>query len=103
MLCIASLGLWYGTRTGYKILGYNLNDVLKQGQGDYYHVYFDGYNVLADDCHHDGTNHYEFRLIKDNVNIDVLLDKLYNGTATRNDINNYTTSLRRYVSAIYGW
>jgi hypothetical protein len=103
ILCIASLGLWYGNRTGYKILDNNLKSILYQAQGDYYHVYYDGYNVVAKDCHHDGTNYYTFRLIKDNVNIDNLLNKLYSGTATNNDINNYTKSLRDTVKRIYGW
>lgn len=103
ILCIANLGLWYGRKTGYKMLGNNLNEILTVAQGDYYKVFYDGYNVKAKDCHHDGTNYYTFRLIKDNVNIDNLLDKLYNGTATRNDINNYTNSLRNEVKSIYGW
>jgi hypothetical protein len=103
ILCIAGLGLWYGHRQGYKMLDNNLNSILYQAQGDYYHLYYDGFNVVADDAHHDGTNHYLFRLVKDNVNIDNLLDKLYSGTATNADINRYTKSLRSEVKAIYGW
>lgn len=103
ILMIASLGLWTGRYSGYKVINNNLNSILTQAQGDYYKVYYDGYNVRAKDSHHDGTNYYTFRLIKDDVNIDNLLEKLYNGTATRNDINNYTKSLRPYVQDIYGW
>ena len=103
ILVIANLGLWNGRKTGYKMLGNNLNEILTVAQGDYYKVYYDGYNIKAEDCHHDGTNYYTFRVIKDNVNIDNLLDKLYNGTATNNDINNYTKSLRDEVKQIYGW
>lgn len=68
IICIASLGLWNGRKSGYKILDNNLNSILNQAQGNYYHVYYDGYNVKAKDAHHDGTNHYIFRLIKDGVN-----------------------------------
>lgn len=104
ILIIADLGLWSGRYSGYKeINNNNLNSILNQAQGEYYHVYYDGYNIKANDTHHDGTNHYLFRLIKDNVNIDNLLEKLYNGTATRNDINKYTKSLRPYIKEIYGW
>lgn len=103
ILCIADLGLWHGRKTGYKLLGDNLNEILTSAQGDYYKVYYDGYNVCAEDNHHDGTNYYTFRVIKDNVNIDNLLNKLYNGTATYNDINNYTKSLRSEIKSIYGW
>ena len=103
ILCIASLGLWTGRHSGYKILDNKLNSILYQAQGSYYHVFYDGYNVVAKDPHHDGTNYYTFRLIKDNVNIDNLLIKLYDGTATKTDINNYTKSLRDTVRKIYGW
>ena len=103
ILCIADLGLWQGRKTGYKLLGDNLNEILTVAQGDYYKVYYDGYNVRAEDNHHDGTNYYTFRVIKDNVNIDNLLNKLYNGTATNNDINNYTKSLKSEIKSIYGW
>ena len=103
ILCISDLGLWHGRKTGYKLLGNNLNEILTVAQGDYYKVYYDGYNVRAEDNHHDGTNYYTFRLIKDNVNIDNLLNKLYNGTATNNDINNYTKSLKSEIKSIYGW
>jgi len=103
IICIANLGLWNGKHTGYKILGYNLKEILYQAQGDYYKVYYDGYNIKATDIHHDGTNHYTFRMIKPNMNIELLLTKLYNGTAQATDINNYTTSLRKYAKEIYGW
>lgn len=103
ILIIASLGLWHGIKTGYKIIDSNLKSILYQAVGDYYKVYYDGYNVVAEDAHHDGTNYYTFRLIKDDVNIDNLLDKIYSGTATNADINRYTKSLRSEVKTIYGW
>ena len=103
IILIASLGLWNGHKCGYKILDNNLNSIMYQAQGDYYHVYYDGYNVVARDSHHDGTNYYTFRMLKDNVNVDKFLDKLYYGKATKNDINNYTKSLRNEVREIYGW
>ena len=103
ILCIANLGLWHGRCSGYKMLDNNLKSTLYQAQGDYYHLYYDGYNLVAEDAHHDGTNYYTFRLVKDGVNINNLLDKLYSGTATNADINRYTKSLRSEVKAIYGW
>ena len=103
ILCIANLGLYQDRKTVYKLLGDNLNEILTAAQGDYYKVYYDGYNVRAEDNHHDGTNYYTFRVIKDNVNIDNLLNKLYNGMATNNDINNYTKSLKSEIKSIYGW
>jgi hypothetical protein len=103
ILVIADLGLWNGRRAGYKEMGNNLNNVLKTFCGEYCEVYYDGHNIVASDSHHDGTNYYEFRLIRDDKNIDVLKDKIYNDDFSRTDINNYTRSLAPFVKEIYGW
>jgi calcineurin-like phosphoesterase family protein len=104
ILCIASLGLWNGTRTGYKICKNNLKEVLFQGQGDYYKIMYNGNDVVAEDCHHDGTNYYTFRELREDTNYDILLDKLYSGEkVTQRLINKYTKSLKPYVKKIYGW
>ena len=104
ILAIADMGLWYGRRTGYKILGNNLNEVLTCGIGcDDKEIYCDGFNVLAKGYHHDGTNYVEFREIREDRNIDTLLDKIYNNEeVTRKEINYYTRSLRPYVKQVYG-
>lgn len=103
ILVIADLGLWNGRKSGYKVIGNNLNNILKTFCGDYYEVYFDGYNIRAKDTHHDGTNYYEFRLIRPDRNIEVLKEKIYNDDFSRQDINYYTKSLAPYVKEIYGW
>ncbi len=104
IICIANMGLWNGRRTGYKILGNNLNEVLTCGIGcDEKEVYCDAYNVYAQGYHHDGRNSVEFREIREDRNIDNLLDKLYsNEEVTRREINYYTRSLRPYIKEIYG-
>lgn len=103
VLCIADLGLWDGRHSSYRIMGNNLNNCLKAFQGDYCECYYDGKNIVATDAHHDGTNHYTFREIREDKNIDNLLSKIYNGTATSRDIGTYTRSLAPYVCDIYGW
>ena len=105
ILAIADMGLWYGRRTGYKILGNNLNEVLTCGIGcDEKEIYCDGFNVLATGYHHDGRNYVEFREIREDRNIDNLLNKLYNNEeVTRREINYYTRSLKPYVKEIYGF
>lgn len=105
IVAIANLGLWNGRRTGYKILGDNLNEVVSCGIGcDEKRVYCDRYNVLAEGYHHDGSNSVEFRELREDTNYDVLLDKLYSGVpVTRADIRKYTKSLRPYVKKIYGF
>lgn len=104
ILAIANMGLWNGRRAGYKVLGTNLNEVLTSGIGcDEKKVYYDGYNVCALGYHHDGYNTVEYREIREDRDIDKLLNKIYmNEPITRKEINYYTRSLRSYVKDIYG-
>ena len=104
IICIADMGLWSGRRTGYKILGNNLNEVLTSSIGcDEKEVYCDAYNVYAEGYHHDGRNNVEFREIREDRNIENLLDKIYSGQeVTRREINYYTRSLRPYIKEVYG-
>lgn len=104
VLMIASLGLWTGRHTGYKLTeSRNLNAVLEGFVGDFITVGSNGHNIVASDAHHDGTNYYTFREVREDRNIDILLGKLYEGKAKRADINRYTRSLARKVGEIYGW
>ena len=105
ILAIASMGLWNGRKTGYKILGSNLNEVLTSTIGcDEKEVYFDGYNIKAEGYHHDGHNFVEYREIKEGKNIDKLLDKIYmNKPISRSELNYYTKPLGKYVKQIFGW
>lgn len=68
---------------------------------DYCTYFVDNKNIKAVCNHHDGVNTYTFRSIKKGVNIDNLLSKLDNSSATKNDINRYTNSLYNYVKSIY--
>ena len=105
ILAIASMGLWNGRRTGYKILGFNLNEVLTSSIGcDEKEVYFDGFNIKAKGYHHDGTNYVEFRELKEDKNYDKLLNKIYdNEPISRQELNYYTKPLGKYVKEIYGF
>ena len=104
ILAIANMGLWNGRRTDYKILGNNLNEVLTSTIGcDDKEVYCDAYNVYAEGYHHDGRNYVEFREIREDRDIDRLLNKIYNNEEiTRREINYYTKSLRPYIKEVYG-
>lgn len=103
IIAIADLGLWNGRRSAYKLLGDNLNEVLGFCGCDYISVYYDQYNIKADLYHHDGTNHIEYRELKENTNYEVLLDALYNQEpVSREMIRKYTKSLRPYIKKVYG-
>lgn len=104
ILAIASMGLWDGRKSGYKILGNNLNEILTCEIGcDEKELYYNSYNVYAEGYHHDGRNYVEFREIREDRNIEKLLDKIYLGQeVTRREINYYTKSLRPYIKEIFG-
>lgn len=103
ILIIADLGLWNGRRQGYKILGTKVSDILSS-DADYVELYGDGHNIKATVSHHDGTNYYEYRVIREDRNVENLLDAIYNGEEiTRKKLNYYTKSLYKDVAKIYGW
>ena len=56
--------------------------------------------------HHDGTNHYLYRVYKDSASpsqIELLKEKLYRGTATRADITRVTRRLGDDIAKVYGF
>lgn len=109
ILVIADLGLWHGRCMGYKeIASGNIQDCLYCGGDiDYCTWYVDKLGDLrCDAIHHDGTNHLLYRTYKDGVRdsqIDLLKEKLYNGTATRADITRITRRLGDEIGKVYGW
>lgn len=105
IIAIASMGLWNGKSSGYKILDKNnLKEILYCGNKDFNHLYYDGFNVYKKASHHDDTNHIMFREVRPDVDIEKLFDKIYNSEPiSKATLNRYTRSLRRYVKQIYGW
>ena len=107
ILVVGDLGLWHGRRMGYKeIKSGNIRDCL-YSDTDYSTWYVDQLGDLrCDAIHHDGTNHYLYRVYKDGVTetqIDNLLAKIYEGRATRKDITRVTRRLGDEIAAVYGW
>ena len=104
ILIIADLGLWNGRKSGYKIIeSRNIKNILSS-QCDYVEWYGDGYNIRCTAHHHDGTNRYLYRVIREDRNIDKLLDAIYNGEEiTSSKLNYYTKSLYKDVANVYGW
>ncbi|MDD4509298.1 MAG: hypothetical protein PHY23_00020 [Oscillospiraceae bacterium] len=107
ILIVGDLGLWNGRHTGYKeIESGNIRDCLC-ADTDYSTWYVDKLGDLrCDAIHHDGTNHYLYRVYKDGVSdwqIDTLKNKLYEGRATRGDITRITRRLGDEIAAVYGF
>ena len=107
ILVIADLGLWTGRHSGYReIESGNIRDCL-YSEYDYttWYVDRDG-DFRCDDVHHDGTNHYLYRVYKDGATDEQreeLKDKLYCGTATPADIDRVTRRLGDEIGRVYGW
>ena len=103
ILLIADIGRWNGRVPGYKILGRNVSDIL-YSDADYIEWFSDGYNIKAVAHHHDGTNYYTYKEIREDRNIQCLLDAIYNGEEiSTSKLNYYTKSLNHYAKEIYGW
>jgi hypothetical protein len=104
ILIIGDIGRWNGRVSGYKIIdSRNIRDILYT-DCDYVEWYGDGHNIRCTAHHHDGTNCYLYRVIREDRNIDNLLDAIYNGEEiTSSKLNYYTKSLYKDVANVYGW
>lgn len=104
ILVIADFGLWDGKHTVYKMLkSNNIKDIL-YSECDLVKWYSDGKDIRFKGVHHDGTNEYLYRIVKEDSGIDEFLDKIYNQEPiTDEEIEKYTKSLYPYVAKVYGW
>lgn len=107
ILVVADLGLWHGRVSGYKeIPSGKISDCL-YADTDYAEWYVDKNGDLrADAVHHDGTNHYLYRVYKDKATeaqIENLKARLYAGVATRADITRITRRLGDEIANVYGF
>ena len=107
ILVIVDIGRWDGRYSGYsEIKSGNIRDCLYSSL-DYTTWYVDRLGDLrCDAVHHDGTNHYLYRVYKSGVSelqMERLKEKLYDGTATRSDITRITRRLGDAIGKVYGW
>ena len=104
IVCIADVGTWNGRISGYSNVGNNLNSVLNahvNGTSDIL-VEYDGVNIISTEYHHDGTNHYIYRELKDNAPQHVRDAVECNEYVDNSALMKYTKSLRQYVKQLYG-
>ena len=107
IIIIGDIGRWNGRVTGYKMIDSgNIKDCL-YSDTDFTEWYVDKYGDLrADAAHHDGTNHYLYRVFKNGISseqIERLQEKIYVGRATRADITRVTRRLGDEIAAVYGF
>ena len=103
---IAELGLWDGVHHAYKEeKSQNIADLLVR-TCEYCEWWCDANDLRGKMSHNDGTNYILYRRRKDGITDyqwDNFLYKLYTGTANKEHISKYTTSLLPYIAEVYGW
>ena len=108
ILCYADLGRWNGRVSGYREVN-TLEKTLYAAVNDcsYLKWYVDGNgNLRGEECHHDGTNYYLYRMWKPGLSEaqrDNLKYKIYCGEASEQDVFKYTVRLGDAIGKIYGW
>lgn len=100
IVAIASVGLWYGRRTGYKIVGDKLSDIFNCAQ-DCNEYYCDQDDCHATCAHHDGTNYITYRVFDGSE--DEVDEMLYRSEDFAADVEKHSHSLMPYIADIFGW
>ena len=105
ILAFANVGLWYGTRIGYKQIGTNVKDIFESWYGgDDCEWYADKYNVKAISYNHDGRSYMVFRYVESEEKLEKVCEKIFDGRIkTEKDLYRATKSIRPFVAKTYGW
>ena len=99
IVIIANLGLWNGRRSAWKLLNStNLKDIFSFCE-DRPTWYVEDGEIKCDDIHHDGTNHYTYRAIKDGISDWEFEEMMCEGK----NVDELTEKLGHYVAEVYGW
>lgn len=107
IVIIADLGCWDGRKNAGKLCGHKVSNILYSqvhGMSDQ-HWYGDGKNICCRESHHDGVNHYTYRIMKGKTHDEQVenADKLFSKKLTARRIGYYTKSLYPVVAEVYGW
>lgn len=107
IIVIADIGRWNGRFPGYREFeSGNISDCLYT-ELDYATWYVDkNGDFRCDGIHHDGENHYLYREYRDGISEhqkELFREKIYEGTATKKDIERYTRRLGDRVAEACGF
>ena len=106
---VAELGLWNGKHMAYKEIESGvLSDCFEPGKDTLSIRWFvdEKGDLRCDDVHHDGVNHYLYRVMKRDVpeaEMDYLKNAIRAGVALQSDIDRCTERLGDAVSMVYGF
>ena len=107
ILVIIDLGLWNGRRSGYvQIPSGNIKACLYSNADDNTWYLDARGDLCCDASHHDGTNHYMYRVWKPGVSEiqkENLFEKILYGKAKRRDITRVIRRLGDNIARVYGW
>lgn len=113
ILTVADLDLWDGHKWTYGIIkSGKISDCLHSALRceSFCHWYLDDNGDLCcDEAHHDGTNHYIYRMIKPTAGgnlesrIELLAGKILSDDFQIKSIKQYTTRLGDKIADVYGW
>ena len=109
ILAVADLGRWNGRFQGYRVI--HSSDILSclsdAGSYDYVTFYTDkAGDFRMDGVHHDGKDYITYREVKETTTegqLDKLVQKIYDGEATRADITRYTRGIGKKVLKALGY
>ena len=103
IVIIADLGLWFGRRSAYKVLDEtNLRECLTFSPScDYAEWFVEDGELQARQIHHDGSNRYTYRAIRDDLTQDQLIH-LEDDVLDTEELMDLTRSLAPDVCKVYG-
>lgn len=102
IVAFADLGRWNGRCQGYRIFEGKVSEILYSDCDDA-EWYADKYNVRCVASHHDGTNHYLYRVARDRDEAERIGEMIYQGEIDEEGFRKRTRSLLPYVAEQYGW
>ena len=108
ILVFGDLGLWNGRVSGIKKIGSKISDCLSTSECTCCKWYVDEDGDLRfTRHHHDGTNHYLYRVMTQYDDYDEIYDKfverIYDGKPVDDLIQEYTEPIGPEIAKVYGW